>query len=293
LLLEKIPFFALAIISSAITFFVQRGGGAVVALENYTLIPRLIKAVVSYSRYLGKTFYPESLAVFYPYEGGWASWQPIAAILLLVAISLAALCGLRRRPYFFVGWFWFVGMLVPVIGIVQVGSQSMADRYTYLPHIGLFVAVIWFAADWLRAGAPVSNRLSASHKTKPVAYPHSLARIVYAAAGIFLLSCVAVSSVQVRHWRNTKTLLQHAVAVTTGNAPAHYYLGYVFDELGASDEALDQYTRAIRISPDFVDAHCNIGNILSRQNKPEEAAESYARALQSNPNFAPAHYGLA
>lgn len=272
LFLEKLPFFALAAASSVVTFFVQRSGGAVVALENYPLIPRFTNALVSYIRYLGKTFYPKSLAVFYPYEGGWAAWQPIAAITLLAIISFAAVWFARRMPWLFVGWFWFLGMLVPVIGLVQVGSQSMADRYTYLPHIGLFMSVVWFFSDWLKGRA----RLAAAIVT-----------------GLLLTVCVVVSSVQVRHWRNTKTLLKHAVAVTTGNAPAHYYLGYVFDSLGATDEALAQYVQAVRIAPDFVDAYCNLGNIYWRQNKLDEASAAYFKALQSNPNFAPAHYGLA
>jgi protein O-mannosyl-transferase len=272
LILEKLPFFVLALASSVVTFFAQQGGGAVVALEHFPLLPRLANALVSYVRYLGKTVFPTSLAVFYPYEGGWAFWQTGASIILLAAISAVSIWLVRRRQYLFVGWFWFLGMLMPVIGLVQVGAQSMADRYTYLPHIGIFFAIAWGLSE-----------LAARYSARAAVFGATMLVI----AGAF------IASLQVRHWRNTETLLAHAVSVTKGNAPAHYYLGVVLEMKGKTNDALAHFVQAVGYNARFTEAQCALGNILERQKNYGEATTAYLKALQTKPDYAPAHYGFA
>jgi tetratricopeptide (TPR) repeat protein len=249
---------------------------------------RLSNAVVSYARYLGKTFVPVDLAVIYPHPGTWGMAATLASVLLLGAVSLGALLFLRSRPYLVVGWFWFLGMLVPVIGLVQAGSQAMADRFTYLPHIGLLVALVWGVADLTRE---LPRRRT----------------VLTAAAGLALVACAGISLAQLRHWRNSATLFAHAVAVTRDNAIAHYNLGQALSmqaqalaDRGQTADAtalwrasLPHYEEALRVRPDHVGARNNLGLTLATLGDPAAATNHYAAALRLKPNDGAVHFNFA
>jgi len=266
LLVEKIPLFALAAISSAVTFIVQKSGGAVGTLETYPFQIRLANALVSYARYVIKMIWPQNLAVFYPHPGqSLPMWQAALAGLLLLVISTAVIRVGRRYPYLPVGWLWYVGTLVPVIGLVQVGSQAMADRYTYVPLIGLFIIVAWGVSDWVeswRYGKPA-----------------------LALATTSLLSVLMVCAfLQVSHWKNSLTLFDHALRVTENNSQMHNNLGNVLSEKGKLQEAISHYTSALKINPNYGEAHINLGVALANQGKLEDAIEHYSAAVRLKPN---------
>jgi tetratricopeptide (TPR) repeat protein len=224
---------------------------------------------------LGKTFWPSKLAVFYPYSAlNLDSWQVVAAALLLLAVTVAFVLMGRRRPYLPVGWLWFLGMLVPVIGLVQVGKQSWADRYTYLPHIGLFLIIAWGASAMI-----------ARWKWPRV--------ISIAVAGLALAACGLASSQQLFYWRTTKTLFQHAIAVTSGNFVAYTVVGNALIEEGKLSEAIEECRKALEISPEYPEAHNTLGNILAKQEKYDEAIADYRAAVQADPNYPDAHNGLS
>ncbi len=273
LLLEKAPFFALAAASCVVTFLVQRAAGAMPTLEKGPLELRLANALVSYVRYLGKTIWPSELAVFYPFTGfGLDSWQVIGAALLLVVATLGVVLAHRRGPYLLVGWLWFLGMLVPVIGLVQVGKQSLADRYTYLPHIGLFICVAW-------GGAAVFGSLRR---------PRVLAS---AAAAIVLAACALVTLRQLSYWRDTSTLFTRAAAVTSGNFVAYTVLGNELAGQGKLPEAIEQCRKALEISPDYSEAHNTLGNVYAQQGNYDEALLHY-RAAAADPTYADPRNGM-
>jgi tetratricopeptide (TPR) repeat protein len=203
LLLEKLPFLSLSALASLVTLFVQQP-----AMGSYRHLPvgaRAANAVVSCARYLGKAFWPQDLAVFYPHPVWWPAWVVTGAALLLTTISAFVLWQRRKRPYLPVGWFWFLGLLVPVLGLVQVGVQAMADRYTYLPLVGIFIMLAWTGAECLRAF-------------------HVPARLGSVVAVLVLVLCAVLARSQLEVWANTETLFTHAVSVTRGNWVAHYNL---------------------------------------------------------------------
>ncbi len=270
LLLEKIPFLALSVASSVVTFFVQKKGGSVATLALIPFPDRLGNTLVSYGRYLAKMFWPIELSVLYPLRP-WPFSAIIFSAIVLLFISLAAFRLARRRPYFFVGWFWFLGTLVPVIGLVQVGLQSMADRYTYVPLIGLFVALVWGVSEFSRN---VSRRILAG----------------FAAA--IVVSCAISTSFQLRHWQNSITLFRHAIAVTKKNYVAHNNLATALANEGQSDEAMKLFQNALQLKPNYAVARYNVAKILDKQGKIDEAIEGYKESLRLKSNSAPAHYGL-
>ena len=307
LVLEKVPFIALAGVSSAVTLFAQQYGGAVTSLESLSLKVRIANALVSYVNYIWKMIWPEGLAVFYPHPGMLPMWQVAGAGLLLVCVSFLAIRTARSRPYMIVGWLWYLGTLVPVIGLIQVGVQAMADRYTYVTLIGLFIIIAWGVPDIL-----------ARWRYGKIAIAIS--------AGLTLSIFTILTSLQLQHWRNNMTLFKHALSVTTGNylahtnvgavlvgqgrlddgiahyakalhikpnyALAHYNLAAALDRQGKLDEAIAHYTKAARIKPDYVKARCNLGVALARQGKLDEAIAHLAEALRIEPNLAEAHYNL-
>jgi protein O-mannosyl-transferase len=317
LLLEKIPLFTLSAVACVITFVLQkRATGAIPPLP---FLWRLENAFASYLIYAWKTLWPTHLAVFYPHPNDTlAIWEVIFAILLLLAITVAAIVFRRRRPYLLTGWFWYLVMLVPVIGLVQVGEQGHADRYTYLPHIGLFVAVVWFAAE-VATVRRLRLRLAVT--------------ITVAASVILALAWIAF--IQTSYWRNSETLWTHALAVTSENDVAHNNLGYLCvdrDELdkaishfeaalrirskkrdahydvgsafmqmnlanalarkGQSDDAIVHYEEAIKLQPYYADAYYNRGNVLFAKGRIDEAIADWEKTLQIQPNDADAHTGL-
>jgi tetratricopeptide (TPR) repeat protein len=272
LAVEKWPFFLLTALSCVITVIGQREE-AMVDLERQPLSARLPNAVVGYASYLAKTVWPADLAIIYPLERHIPGWQIALSVVLLLMISALAWRYRSNRPYLLVGWLWFVGMLVPVIGLVQVGRQAMADRYTYLPLIGVFIAVALGAPD-----------LAARLRMKP-----SLRAVLAAAV---LLVCLGTTWRQLNYWQDSKTLFAHAVAVTKENAVARLNLGVALEQAGETEEALAQYRESLRISPERAQAHNNIANLLAASGKRDEALVHYREALRLNKKAPLAHLNL-
>ena len=270
LLLEKTPLFVLVAVSSVVTFVVQKSGGAVGALEVYPIKIRVANALFSYVSYMVKMIWPQNLAVFYPHPGqSLPMWQAAAAGLLLLLISIAVIRAGRRQSYLPVGWLWYLGTLVPVIGLVQVGAQAMADRYTYVPLIGLFIMAAW--------GVP---ELLAKYRFQRT--------VLATLATILLVTLTLVSKRQVRHWQNSVALFSHTHAVTAKSYLVHNNLGSALNELGKYDEAIAHYTEALRIRPNFAEPHYNLGTALARQGKLKEAISHYTEALRIEPGHAEA-----
>ena len=274
LLWEKTPFFALAAVSSFVTFVVQKSGGAVGALEVYPIKIRVANALVSYVRYMVKMIWPRNLAVFYPHPGqSLPMWQAAAAGLLLLLISIAVIRAGRRRPYFPVGWFWYLGTLVPVIGLVQVGEQAMADRYSYVPLIGLFIMAAW--------GVP---ELLAKYRYQRI--------VLTTLATTLLVTLTLVTNLQVRHWQNSLTLFQQAVKVTANNYVAHDSLGNALAQQGMIEQAITHYREALRIKPNLANTHNNLGVALLQQGEINRAMAHYYQALRLKPDSADTHNNL-
>jgi len=280
LIVEKMPFFALAAASSVITFIVQREGGAMGAASAMPLEQRLVNAVVTYAAYIWKMVWPVALTPFYPYDLKLPTWKAILAAAALVAATLATLRLARRRPYLAVGWLWYLGMLVPVIGLVQVGQQAMADRYTYLPLVGVFIILAWLAADLPRRQAG----LAAGWR------PGGL--LLGAAAASALLLCLAATYRQTAYWHNSTMLWNYALRIDPENYVAHINLAAVLEAQGRRDEAEQHYRDALRVRPNDPQANNNLGSLLAHQGKPDEAMVYYLRALKGNPKLPEAHNNL-
>lgn len=247
---EKWPLFALAVVGSVVTILAQGSGGTIASLTQVSLPDRLGNAAVSYVAYLGKVFWPAGLAVFYPHGGGDLGAGSVAvAAAILIAISLGAWQQRRSRPYLAMGWLWYLGTLVPVIGVVQVGSQAMADRYTYLPLIGIAIAVVWGIAE-------ACARVSARSKAPAVA------------AAVTVAALAAVATAQVRHWRDSEALFRHALEVTRDNHVAHSYLGTALLARGEPSAAIDHYRTALRIRPDLLTVANNLAWLLATGSDP-------------------------
>jgi len=275
LLAEKVPFFVLAVGSSIVTFLAQQGGGAVKTVEVFPIKIRIANALLSYVNYIGKMIWPHRLAILYPHPGSSLSmWQAAGAGLLLVSISFATIRAARRHPYLVMGWFWYLGTLLPVIGLVQIGSQAMADRYTYVPLIGLFIVVAWGIFELLE-------------RTR-----HGQILFILSSA-VMLSLLMTVSWAQARHWRTSVTLLEHTLAVTTNNYIAHAALATVLKQDGNLDEAIDHYTKAVDIKPDFAVGHYKLGHALAEQGNLQAAVNHYYQALRFKPNHVIIHQNLA
>jgi tetratricopeptide (TPR) repeat protein len=274
LLREKAPLFAMAAASCIATFVAQRSGGAVKSLQDFTFAERLGNAVVAYVSYLGKAVWPTALAIFYPHRHvGLLTWAVAGSALLLVGATALALRVAARAPYLTVGWLWYAGTLVPVIGLLQVGGQAMAERYTYVPFIGVFIAVAWGLGDLARGSR--------------------LARHVVAGATVAaLLPLCAVTRAQVGYWADGAALYEHALAVTSDNWLVHNNLGLVLFKRGKTNEAIAHYTEALRIWPDYAEAHYNLGIALGKAGRRSEAIEHYEQALRLRPDLVEVHYNL-
>jgi tetratricopeptide (TPR) repeat protein len=274
LIREKLPLFALAATSCVITYLVQRSGGAVKTLEQFSLRVRVGNAFVACMKYIGKMFWPRALAAFYPHPGSALRlWQVVAAVLLFVCISALVYRLTRRHRYLGTGWAWYVVTLGPVIGIVQVGTHEMADRYTYVPLIGLFVMVAW--------GVP---EIVARWRHRQVGLAVSAVAV--------LSALTACTSHQVGHWRDSVTLFEHALRVTSNNALAHTNLGHALLERGRADQAIDHLTKALAIRPGYVKARTNLGIALAGQGRFEDAVAHFTEALARDPDNVDAHYNM-
>jgi tetratricopeptide (TPR) repeat protein len=260
---EKLPFFFMALVSSAITVESHEELGVLVA-DALSPAQRIGNAFVSYGRYLAKLIWPSKLAVFYPHPGTWPVWQVTGAIVFFLGITLLALWSIRKRPYFFVGWFWFVGTLVPVIGLVQASGQSMADRFCYVPAIGFFIAIIWGVAEFLKD----RSRLL---------FPATAFGV---AIGIVLFICTRV---QIGYWQDTYHLFDHAVKVTEKNYIAHNQLGSVFMDRKDYTNAAIHFAAALEGDPMNFDAFANGGNAYFLSGRLTEAENFFQRGLRLQP----------
>jgi len=270
LALEKAPFFALSAVSCVVTYLVQKHAGAV--SEAYPFYFRAENALLSYGRYLGRTLWPARLSVIYPYHADWPRLEMCGCWLLLVALTWLAL-GWRRRRYLAAGWFWYLGMLVPVIGLVQAGSQASADRYTYLPSIGIFLMIVWGAADL-------------ADRWRPPAWAPALA------GTLALAACAAVTEAQLRFWSDSAALFGRALAVTTDNYVAWNNLGKYYLTHGKNREALRCFTSSLLLREDAVTWR-NTGRALAALQRRPEAERYFARALALDPTYIPARMSLA
>jgi tetratricopeptide (TPR) repeat protein len=273
LVVEKIPLFLLVAASCAITFIAQQRGGATTLTYSVPFGTRLANALVSYVAYLGKMVWPQGLAVFYPYRERLLTIEWLGAALLLAGISVWVIRESPRRGYLGTGWFWYVGTLVPVIGLVQVGVQSMADRYTYVPLVGVFVMVVWGVADLLQGRR--HGRIAAA-----------------VLAGAAVLGCMTCTWFQLQHWRNGVTLFERALRVTRGSALAHNNLGVALKGQGKIEEGIRNYRLALRLNPRYPMAHYNLGVALAETGKPDEAVACYREAIRLRPEYADAHTNL-
>lgn len=279
--IEKLPFFALAALDCVATFRAQHGGNSVVSAAALPLWDRIANALVSYVLYLWKTIWPANLAVPYPYSHEWTFPVAAGAGLFLLLVTVGVVLQARSRPWLVIGWLWFLGTLVPVIGLVQVGLQSMADRYSYVPLIGIFIMVAWsIPAEWARWPRP---------------------GLVFGAVTCGILGFLAMGTEnQLQYWRNSVTLFGHTAEVTQNNILAEYNLGAALDARGDKDEAMVHYQRAIAMHPNRVEAqynsqlqaHYNLGLIYRIHKKWPDAAEQFRACLREDPNLARAHSNL-
>jgi protein O-mannosyl-transferase len=277
LVTEKLPLIALAAAVGAATFVLQRGQGALPALEAIPLKLRVANALTSYVAYIGLMFWPAHLAALYPYPRALPAWWAIAgAALILAGISGVAIRTARRHPYVLVGWLWYLGTLVPVIGLIQSGEQSMADRFVYIPLVGLFVIVAWGIPD-LPDGI--------------VRWPERRVALPVAAA-IAIVACAVVARRQVQYWADNLTLWEHVVSATGPNYRAQGNLAMALQDAGRTGDAIAHYSEALRINPRFLDAYDNLGLALASEGRTDEAIALYAKTLGLKPTDADAHNNL-
>lgn len=276
LLREKAPFFGLSAVSCAVTFWAQSRSGAVVTLTAIPVMGRVVNAAISYARYLWKMIWPSDLAVYYPHPKAWPAWEVVTASLVLIAITAGVIAIRHRARYWCFGWFWYLGTLVPVIGLVQVGGQSMADRYTYIPSIGLFVAVVWGLAHLL--AATLSGR------------------VTLATLGVVLIAaCAWVTGKQLEHWQDSVKLFRHALAVALPNARAHACLAQALLDRNELEEAKVHFEATLEFAPRDVGTLVNLGTVYGRQGKLEEAIRCFEKAVSYDPNYpaAQCNWGFA
>jgi Flp pilus assembly protein TadD len=274
LIAEKIPLLLLSTVFSVIAYVVQQHAGAMLRGKNYFLMSRISNACVAYVCYIGKLFYPVKLAVLYPHPGNnLPLWQPIAAFAVLIFITAVVFYfGLKKR-FLLVGWLWYLGTLVPVIGLVQVGSQAMADRYTYLPSIGIFVMLAWGIGE-----------LFAGWKYRKV--------LIGLATCIVLIALITCTRIQLSYWQNTPALYKHTLEVTKNNYVIYNNYGLYLVEQGSLDSAVEMLERAVQIKPDYAAAFNNLGMALGSQGKIDEAAIQWKKTLELEPNHPSANANL-
>ena len=274
LLLEKLPFLLIGMASAAITVFAQQQGNAMTPLVASPLAERIQNALFAYTAYLGKMIRPTDLAVFYPFQTGLPAWKIFGAAGLLATITAVAFRERRRHPYLLFGWSWYIITLVPVIGIVRVGLQAMADRYTYMPLTGIFIMLVWGTANLLERGS------------------ESLRRLSYAMTAVVLAACLLLSWRQISYWRDTTTLFTHALDSTKGNFMALAVLGRHLERQGRLDEALERFNEALEIAPWYEYAKVHQGIILMNRGRLDAAVFKYNEAILQNPESVSGHINL-
>ena len=270
---EKIPLWILSGTWCVLTFFAEKSSGAIGGLETIPLGTRLANAISSYGLYLERMIWPRNLAVYYPFPDMVPTGQVVLGGILLLGISFLAIRWVQTRPYLLVGWLWYLGTLVPVIGLVPVGSHAMADRYTYVPLIGPFIMIALAGSDFLMGWRHRKIALAVS-------------------AGLALFFFSVTTRQQVALWQNSITLFEHTLSVTTGNTIIHNNLGNVLQRQGKIQEAAAHYTKALQSNRKYAEPYNNLGTALDQQGKTQEAVAHYTKALQINPNYAEPHINL-
>ena len=270
LAVEKIPLFVLAALSCAVTYAAQAKGGAVKSLQSFPIGARISNALVSYIVYIGKTIWPGDLSVYYPHPGFSPPWQVLGALLLLAAATAGVIWKAKRFPYLATGWLWFIGTLLPVIGIVQVGNQALADRYTYIPLIGLFILTAWGIPELLEKWRYRKEALVVS-------------------SALALSALFAVTWVQAGYWKNSFALYDHALEAGSRNDVIRYNLGLAYAKLGNLRRAIDNYDRAIEINPGYLDAYVSRGIVYDELHAFGQAIEDFDRAVKIDPRCAYAY----
>jgi len=260
LVVEKTPLMALSVASAIITVIAQASGGAVKSLTTYPFTVRLGNALLAYTGYVYKTFWPSKLSIFYPYPGSFAArWEIALAAALLVLIT-GLVVRFKEQPYLRVGWFFYLGTLIPVIGLVQIGNQAMADRYAYIPLMGLFLMVVWGLSEWVRATQFLKHLLT----------------------GVFLCLLLVLlwnTRIQLGYWRDNIALFSHALEVTSNNATAHVCLGSALAETGKLDEAAHHFYAALMIKPNDEMAHFNLAAYHLYEGDRQEALKELQQVL--------------
>ena len=267
LVAEKVPFFIITAVFSGITYFFQNEGNALPSLEKITFLTRLENVFISYVTYLWQMFWPFDLAVLYPYPPETSGWSAFSALVILVVVSLSAFRLRRRLPYIITGWLWYVGTLVPVIGLVVIGSHVRADRYTYVSYVGLFIILAWGISS-------LAQRFPEYRK------------YLVSFSFFFILLLAIISRHQLTAWEDSITLFDRCLKVTTGNYVAENNLGLALKEEGLIAEAIVHYNKALKIKPDFEMAHLNLGVALAAEGKSKEAEKHYRKAIRLKPDLA-------
>jgi tetratricopeptide (TPR) repeat protein len=271
LLREKVPLFVLAILSSIVTYLAAQSAGAVPSIEVLPLVVRIGNAFVSYIAYIGKMIWPSNLAVFYPHPMLLlVPWRVLGSVFLLIAITLLVIWKAKQFPYLATGWLWYAGTLVPVIGIVQVGSFAMADRYTYIPLIGLFIIVAWGVPELLKRWKQRKE-------------------ILLALGALIILGLSIKTWTQTGYWQNSITLYDHTLKVTDNNWLAYYNRGVTYDKLDNHRQAIEDFSRAIEIYPGFADPYYNRGIVYAGLGNYRQAMEDFSRVIEIKPSFARAY----
>lgn len=270
---EKIPLFCCSIIFAVITLIAQHRSSAIASLEHYPFENRISNALISYSSYLGKTFWFQNLNPFYLYPKSFNYWQAGCSFLLICLMTVFVIIYIKKKPYLAVGWFWYLGALVPVIGLIQVGSQAMADRYTYIPLIGIFIILSWGVPDLL----------------SKISYSKIITSLI---ALFFLILVIVATSFQVKVWKNNRTLSEHALRLNPQNYIAYDMLGCAMGEENNLKEAFYNFNMAIHLNPKFDQVYIDAGNLLVKNNRLDEAINNYKKALEINNNSPEAHYNL-
>ncbi len=274
LLVEKIPFFIFSFASCVVTFLVQRSSGAIATVESFGLGTRINNAIVSYVSYIVKMIWPSGLAVLYPHPGGGLSkTEVIVCGLVLLLISICFIYPARRHRFLAVGWLWYLGTLVPVIGLVQVGLQAMADRYTYVTLTGLFIIIAWSAKEFVPKWRYRNVILTLS-------------------AAVVVVGWAITASRQVRCWKNSLTLFEHTLQVTENNHIILSNYATYLSNLGRFDESIEQFNKLLKIKPNLAEAHNNFGSALLKTDRTQQAVEHFRLAIKYKPNFPKAYYNL-
>ena len=267
LVLEKLPFCLLSTTSCVVTILAQQK--AIIPTDALPFLYRIGNASISYVVYLGQMFYPVGLAAFYPYPANPSWWKIVISLIFVASTTAGAFAYRRRCPYLLVGWLWYLGTLVPVIGLLQAGGQAWADRYTYLPLIGVFIIITWATVDLLSTW-------------------RFRRQLLVLAAFIVVAALMIFTSIQTSYWRSSESLWVHTPACTSRNYVAHSDLASVLAGQGRNVEAIGHYQQALEIKPDYAEAHNNLGLLLAGQGKAIEAIKQYQSALEIKPGFAAA-----